>query len=228
MSKHETLEHIRRSGVVAVIRADSFEQGMRLAEAVYKGGIKAVEITMTVPDAIDLIHRLMQAYRHTDLLIGAGTVLDPETARCCILAGAQYIVSPSLQQETLRLCNRYAIACIPGVMTVEECIRALECGAEVLKLFPGGAFGPSILRAFKGPLPQADFMPTGGVSIHTAADWIRAGAVAVGAGSDLTAGAETDDWARVAEKAAGYVAEVRRARAARAEARPFMPAYAQG
>ncbi|MFT9076855.1 bifunctional 2-keto-4-hydroxyglutarate aldolase/2-keto-3-deoxy-6-phosphogluconate aldolase [Ethanoligenens sp.] len=220
MSKHETLERIRQTGVVAVIRAGSFEQGMHLVEAVKKGGIQAIEVTMTVPGAIDLIHQLVQTYGNEELLVGAGTVLDPETARYSILAGAQYVVSPSLQIDTLKLCNRYAIACIPGVMTVEESIRALEYGAEILKLFPGGAFGPSIIRAFKGPLPQAEFMPTGGVNLENIKEWVRAGAIAVGAGGDLTKGAETGDYARVTETAAQFIKEINHARAAYTQTYP--------
>ena len=165
MERLETIRKISEYGIVAVIRATSKEDGVKIVDAVKKGGIKALEITMTVPGAVDIIKELSQIYKDEDVLIGAGTVLDPETARICILAGAKYIVSPSLNPETVKLCNRYRVPIMPGVMTVKEAIEALELGVEIIKVFPGNVFGPSIIKAFKGPLPQANFMPTGGVSL---------------------------------------------------------------
>jgi 2-dehydro-3-deoxyphosphogluconate aldolase / (4S)-4-hydroxy-2-oxoglutarate aldolase len=213
MKRIKTIQHIVESGVVAVIRAESKEQGIKIVDAVKRGGIKALEITMTVPGAVDIIKELSEIYEHEDVIIGAGTVLDPETARACILAGARYIVSPSLNPETVKLCNRYRIPIMPGAMTVKEAIEALELGAEIIKIFPGNAFGPSIISAFKGPLPQGNFMPTGGVNLDNIKDWIKAGAVAVGAGSDLTKGAKNGDYELVTETAAKFVEEVKKARA---------------
>ncbi|MDF2547356.1 MAG: bifunctional 2-keto-4-hydroxyglutarate aldolase/2-keto-3-deoxy-6-phosphogluconate aldolase [Anaerosolibacter sp.] len=213
MKRIETIQKIVESGVVAVIRAESKEQGMKIIEAVKKGGIKALEITMTVPGAVDIIKELSEVYKNEDVIIGAGTVLDPETARACILAGAKYIVSPSLNVETVKLCNRYRIPVMPGIMTVKEAIEALEYGAEIVKVFPGNAFGPSIISAFKGPLPQGNFMPTGGVSLDNVKDWIKAGAIAVGTGGDLTKGAKTGDYDLVTETARKFVEEVKKARA---------------
>ncbi|MFT9495717.1 bifunctional 4-hydroxy-2-oxoglutarate aldolase/2-dehydro-3-deoxy-phosphogluconate aldolase [Anaerosolibacter sp.] len=213
MKRIETIQKIVDSGVVAVIRAESKEQGMKIIEAVKKGGIKALEITMTVPGAVDIIKELSEVYKNEDVIIGAGTVLDPETARACILAGAKYIVSPSLNVETVKLCNRYRIPVMPGIMTVKEAIEALEYGAEIVKVFPGNAFGPSIISAFKGPLPQGNFMPTGGVSLDNVKDWIKAGAIAVGTGGDLTKGAKTGDYDLVTETARKFVEEVKKARA---------------
>lgn len=212
MKRIKTIQDIVESGVVAVIRAESKEQGIKIVEAVKKGGIKALEITMTVPGAIDIIKELTEVYRDEDVIIGAGTVLDPETARACILAGAQYIVSPSINPETIKLCNRYRIPIMPGAMTVKEAVEALELGAEIIKIFPGNAFGPSIISAFKGPLPQGNFMPTGGVNLDNIKDWIKAGAAAVGTGSDLTKGAKTGDYELVTETAAKFVEEVKKAR----------------
>jgi 2-dehydro-3-deoxyphosphogluconate aldolase / (4S)-4-hydroxy-2-oxoglutarate aldolase len=168
---------------------------------------------MTVPGAVDIIKELSEVYKDDDVIIGAGTVLDPETARACILAGAKYIVSPSLNIYTVKLCNRYRIPIMPGIMTVREAIEAMEYGAEILKVFPGNAFGPSIISAFKGPIPQGNFMPTGGVTLDNIKDWIKAGAVAVGTGGDLTKGAKTGDYALVEETARKFVDEVKRARA---------------
>jgi len=208
------IKKISDAGIVAVIRATSKEEGIKIVEAVKKGGIKALEITMTVPGAVEIIKELSEIYKDDeDMLIGAGTVLDPETARACILAGAKYIVSPSLNIETVKLCNRYRIAVMPGVMTVKEAVEALELGVEIIKVFPGNAFGPSIISSFKGPLPQANFMPTGGVSLDNVKDWIKAGAVAVGTGGDLTKGAATGNYDLVTETAAKFVEAVRKARA---------------
>ncbi len=213
MKRLEMIKKISDAGLVAVIRATSKEEGIKIVEAVKKGGIKALEITMTVPGAVEIIRELSEIYKDDeDMLIGAGTVLDPETARACILAGAKYIVSPSLNQDTVKLCNRYRIAVMPGVMTVKEAVEALELGVEIIKVFPGNAFGPSIISSFKGPLPQANFMPTGGVSLDNVKDWIKAGAVAVGTGGDLTKGAKTGNYELVTQTAAKFVEAVRKAR----------------
>ncbi len=212
MKRMALIGKIVESGVVAVIRAESKEQGIKITEAVKKGGIKALEVTMTVPGAVDIIKELAERYKDEDVIIGAGTVLDPETARLCILAGAQYIVSPSLNVETVKLCNRYRIPVMPGVMTVKETLEALELGVEICKVFPGNAFGPSIISAFKGPIPQGNFMPTGGVSLENVKDWIKSGAVAVGTGGDLTKGAKTGDYDLVAETARKFVEAVKAAR----------------
>ena len=214
MKRLEMIKKISDAGIVAVIRATSKEEGIKIVDAVKKGGIKALEITMTVPGAVDIIKELTEIYKDDeDMLIGAGTVLDPETARACILAGAKYIVSPSLNVDTVKLCNRYRIAVMPGVMTVKEAVEALELGVEIIKVFPGNVFGPAIISSFKGPLPQANFMPTGGVSLDNVKDWIKAGAVAVGTGGDLTKGAKTGDYKLVTETAAKFVAAVKAARA---------------
>lgn len=212
MKRLKTIQKMIECGVVAVIRADSKEQGIKIVDAVKKGGIKALEITMTVPGAVDIIKELSEVYKNDDVIIGAGTVLDPETARACILAGAQYIVSPALNVETIKLCNRYRIPVMPGVMTVTEALEALEYGVEIIKVFPGNAFGPSIIKSFKGPLPQGNFMPTGGVNLDNIKDWVKSGAVAVGTGSDLTKGASTGNYELVTETAAKFVDAVKKAR----------------
>ncbi|WP_055669416.1 bifunctional 4-hydroxy-2-oxoglutarate aldolase/2-dehydro-3-deoxy-phosphogluconate aldolase [Desnuesiella massiliensis] len=212
MKRLKVIQTIINEGLVAVIRAESKEQGIKIVDAVKAGGIKNIEITMTVPGAVDIIKELSERYKDEDLSIGAGTVLDPETARACILAGANYIVSPSFNEETVKLCNRYRVAIMPGIMTVNEAVKALEYGAEILKVFPGNAFGPSIISAFKGPLPQGNFMPTGGVNLENIKEWIKAGAVAVGTGGDLTKGAKTGDYHLVTETAKKFVEAVKEAR----------------
>lgn len=208
MKRLETIKKISDLGIVAVVRTETKEQGIKIVDAIKKGGIKAIEITMTVPGAIDVIKEISESYKNEDILIGAGTVLDPETARACMLAGAQYIISPNLNIETIKICNRYRVPSIPGVMTVKEAIEAMEYGCEILKLFPGSAFGPSIIKAFRGPLPQANFMPTGGVSIDNVKDWFEAGAVAIATGSNLTKGAKTGDYELVRQTAVKFVEEV--------------------
>ncbi|HEV2764546.1 MAG TPA: bifunctional 2-keto-4-hydroxyglutarate aldolase/2-keto-3-deoxy-6-phosphogluconate aldolase [Pyrinomonadaceae bacterium] len=210
--KLDILRRITDAGLVAVVRAESSEQAQAIADAVLEGGCPAVEVTFTVPGAHRVIEALAARYKPSELILGAGTVLDPETARIAILSGATYVVSPSLNTETLRLCNRYQVPVMPGVMTIRDVIEALEAGADIIKLFPGEAFGPGIVKAIKGPLPQAPLMPTGGVDLSNVAEWIKAGAVAVGAGGSLTGGAKTGDFAAVTRTAREFVEKIRAAR----------------
>ncbi|WP_018086716.1 bifunctional 2-keto-4-hydroxyglutarate aldolase/2-keto-3-deoxy-6-phosphogluconate aldolase [Desulfurispora thermophila] len=213
LKKHAQLNRILEAGIVAVIRADNAEKAMRVIEAVRKGGIPAIEVTMTVPGAIEVIRQLATTFSEEEMLIGAGTVLDPETARACILAGAQYIVSPGFNPDTVRLCNRYQKICMPGCTTVTEILAAMELGVDVVKLFPGELFGPQAIKAIRGPLPQANIMPTGGVSLDNVEQWIKAGAVAVGVGSDITKqGLAEGNYDLITEKARAYVEKIARAR----------------
>jgi len=210
MDKVEILSRLKKEKIVAVVRAENKEQGEKIIDSIVKGGINFIEITMTVPGAIDIIKELSSKYKsNPDIVIGAGTVLDPETARMTILAGAKYVVSPSLNSETIKMCNRYRVPVIPGIMTVKEAVEALELGVDVLKVFPGNAFGPSIIKAFKGPLPQAQFMPTGGVSVENTAEWIKNGAIAIGTGSNLTAGAKTENYEEITKMAQEFVQAVK-------------------
>ncbi|MCL2203445.1 MAG: bifunctional 2-keto-4-hydroxyglutarate aldolase/2-keto-3-deoxy-6-phosphogluconate aldolase [Defluviitaleaceae bacterium] len=206
--KFAMLRALGEEKVVAVIRAESEEQGFKIVDAVKKGGIKFLEITLTVPGAIDIIKELAKKYKNEDIYLGAGTVLDPETARAAILAGAAYIVSPCFSPEVMRMCNRYRVPCMPGAQTIKEIVACLEMGADIIKVFPGDAYSPSIIKSFKGPLPQGNFMPTGGVSLANVKDWFAAGAYAVGTGSNLTAGAKTGDFDAVTAEARKFVEEV--------------------
>jgi len=212
MDKNILISKMKEEGLVAVVRAENKEKGEKVIDAIVKGGIKFIEITMTVPGAVDIIKELSDKYKGTEIIIGAGTVLDAETARMVILAGAQFVVSPCLNADMVKLCNRYRVPVMPGIMTVKEAVEALELGVDVLKVFPGNAFGPSIISSFKGPLPQAQFMPTGGVSADNVNEWFKAGAVAVGTGSNLTAGAKTGDYASVTKMAEEFVLAVKKAR----------------
>ena len=210
--KLDLLKRITDVGLVAVVRAETSEQALHIAEAVHEGGCPAIEVTFTVPGAHRVIEALAAAYKPSELILGAGTVLDPETARIAILSGATYVVSPALNPDTVRLCNRYQVAVMPGAMTVSEVIAAMEAGADIVKLFPGEAFGPAIVKAIKGPLPQAPLMPTGGVDLENVAEWIKAGSVAVGAGSSLTGGAKTGDYAAITRAAREFIERIKGAR----------------
>ena len=212
LPKLDILHRITSVGLVAVVRAESADQAMRIADAVIAGGCPAIEVTFTVPGAHKVIEALAGRYSHEELILGAGTVLDPETARIAILSGATYVVSPSLNVETVRLCNRYQVPIMPGAMTIREVIEAMEAGADIIKIFPGEAFGPGFLKAIKGPIPQAPLMPTGGVDVSNVAEWIKAGAVAVGAGSTLTGGAKTGDYASITHRAKQFIAAIHAAR----------------
>jgi 2-dehydro-3-deoxyphosphogluconate aldolase/(4S)-4-hydroxy-2-oxoglutarate aldolase len=211
MKKTEILEKLVESGVVAVIRAENQDQATRIAEACALGSVAALEITFTVPGAKEVIEHLAKKASH-QILLGAGTVLDPETARIAILAGAQFIVSPALNSETARLCNRYQVPYLPGAATIREVIEAMECGADIVKIFPGEILGPAFVKAVKAPLPQAQLMPTGGVDLKNVEDWIKAGACAVGVGGNLTAGAKTGDYASITDIALQFVARIKQAR----------------
>jgi 2-dehydro-3-deoxyphosphogluconate aldolase/(4S)-4-hydroxy-2-oxoglutarate aldolase len=210
--KWEVINRIAKAGLVVVVRADDPSKAKKIADACLKGGAAAIEITYTVPGASKVIEELSNTYKDGEIIVGAGTVLDPETARIAILAGAKYVVSPHLNEEVIRLCNRYQVPCMPGIMTVEGAVRAMELGADILKVFPGEAFGPRIIKSIKGPLPQANLMPTGGVNVENVGEWIKAGAVAVGAGSSLTAGAKTEDYDSITTLAKQFIERIREAR----------------
>jgi 2-dehydro-3-deoxyphosphogluconate aldolase/(4S)-4-hydroxy-2-oxoglutarate aldolase len=213
LKKCDTLGHILDSGVIAVIRADYPEKALQLADAVHNGGINAIEITMTVPDGLEVIRELSKHYSKSEVVLGAGTVLDAETARLAILAGAEFVVGPHLNTEMIRLCNRYQKICMPGTMSVREVVEAMELGAEVVKIFPGSLLGPDFVKAVKGPLPQASLIPTGGVSLDNVTRWIKAGAAAVGVGSEITKqGSREDNYELITRTARAFVEKIKSAR----------------
>ena len=185
MNKTEVLQRIRATGLIPVVRAESADLAMRAVEAIKAGGVDVLEVTMTVPGAIDVIAKLAATFG-AEVVIGAGTVLDPDTANKCVQAGAQFIVSPALNEETISFCRRNDVAVFPGALTPTEVVHAWNAGADAVKVFPAGAVGgASYLKALKAPLPQIELVPTGGVSLKTAADFIKAGAMALGVGADL-------------------------------------------
>lgn len=212
IQKLVVLNRIIDSGLVAIIRADVSDHAMRIAEACEKGGVVALEVTFTVPAAAKVIEALAKEYGG-DMTIGAGTVLDPETARIAILSGAQFVVSPALNMDTARLCNRYQIPHMPGTGTVKEIIAAMETGAEIIKIFPSEGLGPGFVRAVRSPLPQAQLMPTGGVSLDNVTDWIKAGCIAVGVSGNLTGTKAAFDSSVITETARQFLEKIRKARA---------------
>src|SRR3978361_489900 len=213
MKKIEVLKSLKDIGLVPVLRADSIEIAMGLATAIASGGVTVLEVTMTVPGAIHVMRRLAQ--ERPDILVGAGTVLDPETARMCILEGAKFVVSPALNLKTIEMCHRYSVAVLPGALTPTEIVTAWQAGADVVKVFPASAMGgASYLTALKGPLPQVDLIPTGGVSLATAKEFLEAGAFALGVGSDLVdAKAMAEGKPEIVTESAGkYLGTVRGSR----------------
>lgn len=212
MDKEQILTKIQDCGIVAVVRAETTDEAQRIAEACLEGGVSAIELTFTVPHADKVIEFLANKYSPEEMILGAGTVMDSQTARMAMLCGAQYIVSPYFDVETVKLCNRYRMAVMPGVMSVREAVMAMEAGADILKIFPADLFGPKIIKDIKGPLPYAKMMPTGGVTADNAGEWIKAGAVALGAGGSLTAGAKTGDYALITETAKRFVKNIKAAR----------------
>ncbi|HEY4008631.1 MAG TPA: bifunctional 2-keto-4-hydroxyglutarate aldolase/2-keto-3-deoxy-6-phosphogluconate aldolase [Acidobacteriaceae bacterium] len=184
MRKEEIVAKLQEIGLVPVLRAESEEQALAIASAIADGGVTVLEITMTVPGAIRVMARL--AKERPDILIGAGTVLDPETARMCMLEGAQFVVSPALNLKTIEICHRYSIPVLPGALTPTEVVTAWQAGADVIKIFPASALGGAkYLKSLKAPLPQVEMIPTGGVSLATAKEFLEAGSFALGVGADL-------------------------------------------
>jgi len=213
--KTDVIHTIKDVGVIPVVRATSADEAMLAIEAIREGGIPVLEITMTVPGAVKLIEEVAKRYGK-DVLVGAGTGLDPETATACISSGARFVVSPVLNLETIACCRRLAVAVMPGALTPTEVVQAWNAGADFVKVFPAGAVGgPSYLKALKAPLPQIELVPTGGVSLTTAGDFIRAGAAALGVGADLVDinAIREGQSALITERAKQFIEIVREARA---------------
>ena len=212
-TRNENLASMKEGGVVAVLRASSPDALVHVAQAIGRGGVGAVEITMTTPGALGVIEECASRLGG-ELLLGAGSVLDPETARAAILAGAEYIVTPTLNPDVITLCRRYDKVVIPGALTPTEILTAWECGADIVKVFPATVVGPQYFKDVKAPLPQVDLMPTGGVNLDNAGEFIRAGACAIAVGSNLVdnAAVAAGEWHVLTDTARDYVDAVRNAR----------------
>ena len=213
MSKHQRLHLIRESGIIAIMRANRSDQLVAAAEAIWAGGVQAIEVTMTTPGAMEVIAAATEKFQG-QVLFGAGSVLDPETARAAILAGGDFVVAPTLNVEVIRLCNRYGVPVMPGCYTPTEALTAWEAGADMIKLFPADALGPKFVKALLAPLPQLEIVPVGGVDLTTAADFIRAGAAALGVGSSLITPSLLDagDLAELTRRAAAFIDVVKNGR----------------
>lgn len=207
--KLENLKKIYESGIVLIIRSETEEEALAVAEAAIKGGIKALEITMSVPNALNVIRTLSNQYSKDGILIGAGTILDGETARAAILAGAELLVSPQLNPEMIKVANRYQAVTISGAFTPRDVIETLEAGADIVKLFPAEVVGPKYVSAVMAPVPQAPIVPTGGVTPQNVHEWLQAGCIGVGVGSYISKAARKDgDYEKVTAAAREFLQAV--------------------
>jgi 2-dehydro-3-deoxyphosphogluconate aldolase/(4S)-4-hydroxy-2-oxoglutarate aldolase len=215
MSKDQALQRVLDCGIVAIVRSPDSRQLVEVCGALADGGVTVVEITMTVPDALDVLRQVRQALGDR-VLLGAGTILDAETGRAALLAGAEYLVSPTLNLDVVRLCQRYGKLAMPGCFTPTEILAAREAGADIIKVFPAEVLGPAFFKAVRAPLPQVRLMPTGGVDLTTAAKFLEAGACCLGVGSQLVEpkAVAAGDFDRIRELAWQYVQIVRDTRAA--------------
>lgn len=212
-TREGTVARIQEVGAVAVIRMTDSKRLLRVAEAIHKGGVSAIEVTMTVPNAIQMIEDVARELGD-DVVVGVGSVLDANTARQAVEAGARYVVSPVFKPEVVDEAHRLGVAVMPGAFTPTECLTAQECGADVVKVFPADVLGIAFFKGVKAPMPHLRLMPTGGVTLTNAGDWIKAGACAVGVGSALLdkKAIEAGDYARLTENARQLIASVRQGR----------------
>jgi 2-dehydro-3-deoxyphosphogluconate aldolase/(4S)-4-hydroxy-2-oxoglutarate aldolase len=214
-NKDCTLHSLLEIGIVPIVRTDSAEKALRAAQAICRGGLRALEVTMTVPKAIQVIEKVADEFG-AEMLIGAGSVLDAETARACMLAGAEFFVTPSLNLKTIEICHRYGKLVMPGALTPTEVLTAWEAGADLVKIFPcGNVGGPNYIKALKAPLPQVPMVPTGGVSLDNTAEFFKAGASAVAVGSELCDKQATAEgrFEVIEQNARQFLEVVRKARA---------------
>jgi len=214
MTNLTIIDRITHPGIVAIIRSDSSEQLLSAAEALYEGGVTAMEVTMTTPGALQVIHDVAQHFGNK-ILIGAGSVLDSETCRAAILAGSEFIVTPTTRPEVIAMCNRYGKPIASGAYTPTEALSAHEAGADFVKIFPADQLGPQYIKNILAPLPQLQIIPTGGVTVATVDAFIKAGSVALGVGSGLVNSEilKSRDWKKLAATAAAFVAAIQKARA---------------
>ena len=213
MSVNESMQRIYRSGVVAIMRANSSDQLLGAAKAVLEGGVEAIEVTMTTPGALDVIRQATRQFGK-EVLFGVGSVLDAETARISILAGAQFVVCPTFKPETIAMCKRYSIPVVPGAYSPTEILSAWEAGADAVKVFPASVSGPAYIKAIKGPLPQISLSAVGGVTVENTADFFRAGVDFVGVGGELVNQKLLDasDFAEITNRARNFTLQVEKGR----------------
>lgn len=212
MNKLRVLTNVLEQKVVAVIRTDTLEEAIQVAEACIKGEMKLIELTYSIPHVEKAVEQLRETYKvDPNVIIGVGTVIDAYTARQAIFAGAQFIVGPSFDNDTAKICNLYQIPYMPGCLTITEIKEAMECGVDIVKIFPASNVNPSFLKAVKAPIPQANMMPTGGVHLDNMTEWLQNGAVAIGIGGNLIEPAKTGNYKKITELAQAYVQKAREA-----------------
>ncbi|QGH36551.1 bifunctional 4-hydroxy-2-oxoglutarate aldolase/2-dehydro-3-deoxy-phosphogluconate aldolase [Gracilibacillus salitolerans] len=210
MKKLSVLQNLEQQKVVAVIRTDSVAQAIKVADACIAGGMKQIELTYSIPNVENAVEQLQTDYQDdSEVTIGVGTVLDAYTARQAIFAGASFIVGPSFDADTAKLCNLYQVPYFPGCLTVTEVKEAMEAGADIVKIFPGSNISPGFIKAVHGPVPQANMMPTGGVSLDNIQEWLKNGAIVVGVGGNLVAPAKEGNYQKITELAKEYMAKAR-------------------
>jgi 2-dehydro-3-deoxyphosphogluconate aldolase/(4S)-4-hydroxy-2-oxoglutarate aldolase len=214
MDRVKLLQGVLDTGVVAIVRLNSADNLSRVAEAIAAGGVRYIEFTMTTPGALRIVEEASARFGD-EVIFGAGTVLDAETARAAILAGARFIVAPNFNPAVIEICNRYSIVSMPGALTPTEVMQAWDCGADVVKIFPANTFGPDYIKALLAPLPHVKLAPVGGVELNNVADFIRAGSACVGVGSSLVNNKliASGDWAGLTERAKGFIEGVQKGRA---------------
>jgi 2-dehydro-3-deoxyphosphogluconate aldolase/(4S)-4-hydroxy-2-oxoglutarate aldolase len=212
MKKLQVIENVMKSGLIVVVRAQSAEEAYRITDACLEGGVKLIEITFTVDGAHRIIEELSKKYDEKDLILGAGTVMDEETARIAILSGAKYIIAPHLDLPTITMCHRYRVPAMPGCMTPREIVTATEAGVDIVKIFPGEVLGTKFIKAVKGPMPYLNLMVNGGVDENNAKDWIKAGACAVGVGGNITKYAKTGEYKKMTAIAGQILESIKQAK----------------
>lgn len=208
MDKIDVIQKIKREKIITVVRSENQEEIEKMIDSIVAGGVHLVEITMTVPNAVGIIEGLVKKYKNTDVTIGAGTVLDAETARLVINAGAEFIVSPIFDKDLMKMCNRYRVLMIPGIATPTEANIAMEHGADIVKLFPRNAYGPEIIKVFRGPFPYIQIIPTGNISLEDSDKWIKNGAIAIGVGGEIVNPAKKGEYEKTTEMARAFIEKV--------------------
>lgn len=208
MDKIDVIQKIKKEKIIAVIRSESQDEIEKMIDAIVVGGVHLIEITMTVPNAVGIIENMVKKYKDTEVVIGAGTVLDSETARLVINAEADFIVSPIFDSELMKMCNRYRKLLIPGIATPTEANIAMEHGADIVKLFPRNAYGPEIIKVFRGPFPYIQIIPTGNISLEDSDKWIKNGAIAIGVGGEIVNPAKKGEFNKTTEMAKAFIDKV--------------------
>lgn len=209
MDKNDVIQKIKKEKIISVIRCENQDVVEKTIDAIVESGIHLIEITMTTPNAVELIESLIKKYENTGVIIGAGTVLDEESAKKVIEAGAKFVISPILDENVINVCNKYNVLSVPGIATPTEAYTAMKFGAEIVKLFPSNIYGPAFVKTIKGPFSNIQIIPTGGVSLENIDKWLESGAIAVGIGGEFTKVAKLGDFEKVKKLSKEFVNKVK-------------------